>query len=96
MVIFENKQWQVTADELRTHPNFPTYPIETARLTKTTTRGGQSYYDWPIQMAQKSWVDANQFNEAFGVAIRAFARTSESVWDEAMLSRSFAYATSAP
>lgn len=92
VVIFENGQWLVTSEELKPRSPSESYPIDTERLDETTKRGDEKFYDWPLHMAEKTWVDVHQFNEAFEVAIRHAARGEEINLDEDMLERSLAYA----
>ena len=49
----------------------PSYPIEAHRLLEITKREAHEYYDWPVHMAEKSWVDIDVFIEAFLVALIA-------------------------
>lgn len=92
MTIFANAQWSVSEGWLETvEPEAP-YEIELERIFHTTNRGSQTLYDWPVHMAEKSWVDVSLFNEAFEVALRHHSKASGTPIDETMLSDSLAEA----
>ncbi len=88
-VIFANSQWRVTPRWLECPcPPFA-YPIEMARVAETVTlSNGQTYYAWPLHMAEKEWVVRTMFLEAFEAALRWNARNGGQPVDEAMLTRS--------
>ena len=48
----------------------PTYELSSERLLETRTAG---LYDWPVQMAEKNWVDTEAFVEAFTKALSLHA-----------------------
>ena len=96
-MILANWQWGITeigveAIEGATGPSIdgatPKYSINTERLLETTTRGKDVFYDWPVHMAEKTWVDVEAFNEAFKKALEYHAVT----YDKDMLASSFAEA----
>ncbi len=75
---FKNWQWAVTDYGLEaiggaTSPTIrgetPTYEFSTKRLAETTERRDETFYDWPVHMAEKTWVDVEAFNKAFEQAI---------------------------
>lgn len=43
----------------------PYYLIAKDRLTEPTTRNGVKYYDFPIHLAEKEWVDLVEFERAW-------------------------------
>ena len=45
------------------------YEIKASRLTETTERADETFYDWPLQMAEKQWVNMDAFAEAFTKAL---------------------------
>jgi hypothetical protein len=49
----------------------PTYEISASRLAESTRDG--SYYDWPVHMAEKTWVQSEQFIEAYTKALELLA-----------------------
>jgi hypothetical protein len=55
--LFENCQWAVTHWGLESvKPGAPyAYNIAAERLLETGAAGGGKFYDWPIQMAEKTW-----------------------------------------
>lgn len=68
------------------------YEFNAERLAETTERDGVSYYDWPVHMASKTWVDIDAFIEAFSKALEIHAgRYSERI-DPDMLDASYEYA----
>ena len=66
---FKNGQWAVTAYGLGTVKPEAPYGIDKKRLMEKTVRGGETYYDWPVHLAEKNWVDLNAFNEAYREAL---------------------------
>lgn len=47
----------------------PTYHFTADRLTEMQGGGRGKFYDWPVHMAEKTWVDVTAFNEAFVKAL---------------------------
>ena len=92
MTSYGNKQWIVTAEGIEA-PREGGYWIGTLQLRQTTERDGVTYYDFPIHVAEKEWVDIFYFIEAFVYALRADARMSGEAIDETMLSRTIRRAT---
>lgn len=83
-LVFENAQWEVTEDYVKAKEGSQApdgsmtgwYEFSVERLTETTNRE-RTYYDWPLHMAEKSWVNINLFIEAFGAALQAHKRRYE-------------------
>jgi hypothetical protein len=46
------------------------YLIDRARLLETTDRAGETTYDWPVHMAEKTWVNVEIFLDAFERALK--------------------------
>ena len=90
-VMFQNAQWEVTKDTLRCKPPEAKYEIYDDRITETTTRNGIKYYDFPVHMAEKSWVNVAAFNEAFVAALELWKGKFPPV-DDAMLEATINYA----
>ena len=67
--LYRNHQWMVTKDGLESVKPAPTYPINADRLWDKQDRGHGEMYDFPLQMAEKSWVDIDAFVEAFRSAL---------------------------
>jgi hypothetical protein len=89
---FKNHQWSVTDYGVESvRPAAPYYHFAKTRLLETGNRGGE-LYDWPIQLAEKTWVDIEAFIEVFLKALELHAGGYAGKVDEAMLSRSLAYA----
>jgi hypothetical protein len=72
-VLYENHQWAVTEHGIESVKPAPTYPIEANRLLERDGVGRGKLYDWPVHMAQKSWVDIEAFIDAFSRALRLHA-----------------------
>ena len=84
-VLFENHQWRVTAYGVESIEPAPTYELSAERLLETR-RGG--FYDWPVQMAEKKWVDPEAFIEAFTKALTLNAGKLNGAVDPAKLTAS--------
>jgi hypothetical protein len=83
-------QWRLNADgSIETaDEDVGDYWIDKGRLAETTDRGGVTYYDWPVHIAEKMWVNLNDFEQVFRQAL-SFNRVSI---DTRMLDASFAEA----
>lgn len=88
MAIFSNKQWDVTDYGIEARKPEPTYEIDKTRLTETADRGYGELYDWPIHMAEKSWVNLEAFIEAFTQALMIHAGAYEPKADLELLKMS--------
>ena len=68
MVFFKNAQWAVTEWGLEAaRPGAPCeYFIPAHRLLE---RSHGELYDWPLHLAEKTWIDMDAFNEAFAEAL---------------------------
>jgi hypothetical protein len=87
-ILFENRQWRVTASGVES-VNAPAYEISTDRLLETERAG---LYDWPVQMAEKNWVDTEAFIEAFTKALSLHAGKLNGAVDPAKFAASIAKA----
>ena len=63
---FKNGQWAVTDYGMETVPPEAPYEFEASRLLEVTDRPKGKFYDWPVHLAEKTWVDIEAFIEAFG------------------------------
>lgn len=90
MSIFENKQWAVREWGLQSvKPGAPyEYNIDAHRLLERVGAGGGKHYDWPVHMAEKTWIDLEAFIEAYRAALAAHAGVDKGDVDEAMLEAS--------
>jgi len=97
-VILVNWQWAVTevgleAIEGATSPSIngltPRYFFNAERLLETTERGKSTFYDWPVHMAEKTWVDVDAFNEAFEKALEYHQEQYPDAVNPTMLEASF-------
>jgi len=68
------------------------YNIEARRLLEKNGEGGGRLYDWPIHMAEKTWVDVDAFAEAFTKALDLLREKYQGAPDAALLSGSLAEA----
>ncbi|MHC2108056.1 hypothetical protein [Methylobacterium sp.] len=78
--LFGNDDWSVSADGLE--HRCTGYFISRDGLT---TRRAENLWDWPLQMAEKSWCRPSLFREAFLAALDQFG-----IARDADLTRSFA------
>ena len=90
--LYRNHQWRVTKHGMESIKPAPTYEFEAKRLSETTDRSGAIYYDWPIHMAEKNWVDLDAFIDAFSRALDLHAGRYDPPKDGDMLADSIAYA----
>ena len=67
---WQGRQWAVTAYGIEARDG--TYAIAARRLAEK--RG--TVPDWPLHMAEKNWVDTNDFNTAFLVALALHANSA--------------------
>jgi hypothetical protein len=88
-VLFENRQWRVTAYGLRSIEPAPTFKLSAERFLETNRA---EFYDWPVQMAEKNWVDIEAFIEAFTRALSLHAGKLNEAADPAKLRASIAKA----
>ena len=72
MVFFKNAQWAVTEWGLEAaRPGAPCeYFIPAHRLLERSGIGYGELYDWPLHLAEKTWIDMDAFNEAFAEALK--------------------------
>lgn len=89
MINFSNHQWTVDLDGIEGNPETGRYFIELDRIDATTERRGVTYYDFPIHLAEKEWVDIDAFIAAFEYALRSWANLVGEAVDEAMLAATF-------
>jgi hypothetical protein len=89
--LFENCQWAVTHWGLESvKPGAPyAYNIAAERLLETGAAGGGKFYDWPIQMAEKTWINMGAFSEAFRRALEVHMGKYKGEVDQALLEESF-------
>jgi hypothetical protein len=91
-VLFENHQWQVTDYGVESAKPAPTYHFEARRVLETGSAGREELYDWPVHMAEKTWVDIEAFIEPFVKATEIHAGKYKGRVDAAMLKASIAEA----
>jgi hypothetical protein len=88
--IFRNEQWQVTKFALASRRSDAPcrYEIDAERLLATENYDGRELYDWPVYVAQKPWVKAELFFEAFAAALDAHQGQYEGKVDPTLLQAS--------
>jgi len=93
MALYQNRQWAVTDWGLTSvKPGAPyEYEIVASRLLETANHG-ETIYDWPSQLAEKTWVDFDAFIEAYKQALVLHAVKYKGTVDSVMLERSIQYA----
>ena len=93
MIHFSNSQWNVTDYGIEAKPPGSVYEIDGKRLLEITDRGrAGTFYDWPVHMAEKEWVDLSAFNEAFVMALTIHGAKLDGKVDAAMLHASIMHA----
>jgi hypothetical protein len=93
VAIFTNSQWSVTERGIEsvTPVILPPMLIEAPKLLQIRSAGTATFYEWPLHMAEKSWVELESFNEAFLAAVKHHAEKLP-VMDQDMMSASLAEA----
>lgn len=86
--LFSNAQWRVTSFGLETTAGQPRYEVAKGSLTETTDREDGTFYDWPVHMAEKDWVDLSAFAEAFAHALDKHVGAYSPPADNDLLERS--------
>lgn len=71
MTIYQNQQWAVNGDGLATVPPRYEYFIDGNRLLETREHQQKTLYFWPLQLAEKTWIDIDAFEIAFLWALLA-------------------------
>lgn len=82
-------QWKVTEDGLESIGQQSENFIEMERISQRTIRDGIEYYDWPLHMAIKSWVDIEDFIIAFERALEAWEDKEGEPINQEMLEKSY-------
>jgi hypothetical protein len=91
-VLFEKHQRQVTDYGIESvHRNAPYYHFNAERLLEIQGAGEGKLYDWPVHMAEKTWVDIDAFIEAFKEGLKLHSAKLGTV-DQKVLEASFAKA----
>ncbi|WP_398464436.1 hypothetical protein [Tardiphaga sp.] len=67
--LFENQQWRVTHSGLEAKSDVPTVYIPAAELLRKRVVSDGWLYEWPLHVAENSWVDFPAFAEAFKEAL---------------------------
>jgi hypothetical protein len=89
-ILYQNSQWSVTKSGIEARRP-ESYFIEADRLDETTDRD-QVYYDWPVHLAEKDWVNLNLFGDAFLKAAEMLKTKYVGPFDRGMFDRSMKYA----
>ena len=70
-VHWEGKQWRVTDHGLESLPVH--YVINAERLGETNQYDDENFADWPFHVAEKTWLDYQDFLRAFFIALDVHA-----------------------
>ena len=90
MAYFQNRQWAVTEWGLEANPGrVSEYLIPASQLLVANGIGGGKYYDWPLQLAAKTWIDIGAFNEA-GWLLSTIGESTAGRWTRRCSRRVFA------
>ena len=93
MPLFRNHQWAVTETGITVLEPANIYPdIAATRLTEMSGAGRGKFYDWPVHMVEKTWVDPEAFIEAYVKAVELHGARCKPPADPAIVARSFAEA----
>lgn len=65
-----NSRWKLTSDAI-VHSD-PDYRIAFDRLLETRSHSGLQIAMWPLQIAEKSWADLEEFLTVFRAALTQF------------------------
>jgi hypothetical protein len=78
MSIFKNAQWEVTDRGMVSLASGPARPHEigASRLLQKIGAGVGKFYDLPLLMIEKPWVDPELFFEAYREACEAHAKAT--------------------
>jgi hypothetical protein len=76
-VFFKNHQWQVTNNGLETVAELIDSHIPHSRLLNLRTAGSELLYEWPLHMAEKTWLDYGAFEEAYRMALQHPSRPAD-------------------
>ena len=90
MEIFKNIQW-IVADKFVSPVDAELsqgFPI--SEVFKTTTRGSDTFYEWPLHFGEKTWVNLELFRQAFEAAIKYQSDKTSVDVDQDMINASFA------
>jgi hypothetical protein len=85
MGLYRNRQWAVTRYGISSIKPASSYDIDAGRLTAITERDGKEYYDWPIHLAEKGWVDMPAFMDTFSAALQHHAGSYSPAVDPELL-----------
>jgi hypothetical protein len=68
---FENNQWKVTDYGMEGAGEYSWYHFNAERLVEDQNNDNRGrYYDWPLHMAEKTWIDIEAFISAFEEALK--------------------------
>lgn len=90
--LYQNRQWAVTSYGVESVPPESKYHFEASRLTEMRGDGADAIYDWPVHMAEKTWVDIEAFIDAFKKALELHAGKYAPPVDSSLLAKSLAAA----
>ena len=76
-VFFKNHQWQLTNNGLETVAELVDSYIPRSRLLNLRTGGSESLYEWPLHMAEKTWLDYGAFEEVYRIALQQHSQLAE-------------------
>jgi hypothetical protein len=82
MIIYQNRHWIVDDQGMRPTEPRGGYHILYRTIFDKRGSGPDAPFDWPLHMAEKTWVDIGTFNEAFCTAVRYYSRLIGHALDE--------------
>jgi hypothetical protein len=90
--LYANHQWAVTKYGVETVPPESKYHFEASRLTEMRGDGEDGIYDWPVHMAEKTWVNIESFIDVFKKALELHVGRYAPPVDSSVLAKSLAAA----
>ena len=91
-IILQNHQWAVDSDGVTTVGDNVKYEFSAHQLSETRKGIKCVYYKWPLQLAEKTWIDIEAFIEMFERALTIHAGKYKPPFDRAMFERTVALA----
>lgn len=90
IVYFENAQWRVTDHGMEGVGEHSWYHFSADRLLEQHNDGNNGkFYNWPLHMAEKTWVDTEAFIQVFAKAVDIHSGRYSGEVNEKQLERSF-------
>jgi hypothetical protein len=86
------RQWEVDQHIFRTRPPEDNYDFATRRIGEIEDWGNCPIYTFPVHLAEKEWVDIEDFIEVFVLAWSVYGPLQPQPLDQTILDRSLFHA----